>query len=244
MTSSVWAEYRARNYPHVFDGTLRMTAPICGGVPSDQRVAEGFLKTKLGDRDDQIRAAVAELMAERGMTLDEATAELVDATRLNGFKRDPQRDGQLYVGGYQLKACLKEAASVAANAGNLSAKGWGTPDNANYKKGLKAWAPEHIFVVENRLYLRAGDGEPVTEPTGIAQRFVRTGRGVSGIQYEEFVENCEVDFTVETDFDFEEKQWAAIWVTAEHMGVGATRSMGYGTFEVVKWERREAPLIG
>lgn len=236
MTSSVWAQYRTKNYPHVFSATIRFTSPICGGVPSDDRVAEGFLKTKLGDKDEQIRAAVAEMMVERGLSMDEATAEIVDKTRLNGFKReqdDGPRKGQLYIGGYQMKACLKEATNVAANEGRLTTKGWGDPDNANYRKGIKAWFPEHVFVVENRLYLNG-----VTEPTGVAQRFVRTSRGVSGIQYEEYVEDCTVDFTVETDHDFEEKQWAAIWTTAEHMGVGATRSMGYGQFEMIRWDPR------
>lgn len=232
--SSVWTQYRSQNYPYVYSATVRMTSPICGGVPSNDRVAEGFLKTKLGDKDDQLREAVAELMIERGIDLDEATKALVDATRLNGFKREDaegEKFGWLYIGGYQMKACLKEACNVAANEGRLTTKGWGNPDNANYKKGIKSWFPEHVFVVENRLYLRG-----VTEPTGIAQRFVRTNRGVSGIQYEEYVEDCEIDFTVETDHPFEEKQWAAIWTTAEHMGVGATRSMGYGQFVMTRWE--------
>lgn len=239
MPTSVWSEYRAQNYPYVFGVTLQMTSPICGGIPSNERVAEGFIKTKLGDRDDQIRDGVAELMVERGITADEAAAALVDLTRLNGFKRDPERGGQLYVGGYQLKACLKEAVSVAANAGRISTKNWGDADNKNYHKGVKAWLPEHVFVVENRLYLKG-----VTEPTGIAQRFVRTNRGVSGIQYEEYVEDCEIDCTVETDYDFDTEQWAAIWTTAEHMGLGATRSMGYGTFAVTRWEPLKSVDLG
>ena len=27
-----------------------------------------------------------------------------------------------------------------------------------------------------------------------------------------------------------------IWLTAERMGIGASRSQGFGKFEIVKWE--------
>jgi hypothetical protein len=224
--TSVFAKYEAQAFPYRYAGTLHVST-IAGGIPSDERVAESWLRTKLTtDRDELIRAAVLETMKERDVTAAEAT-ELVNSMKhLNGFKHD---HGGLYIEGRQLKSALKEAVNVAANEGKITTKGWGNPDNANYKKGIKAWFPEHVFVIEDHLYLG------VTEPSGVAQRFVHTPRG-TGIQYEQYVKGADVDFTIESDHAFEDEQWAAIWLTAERLGIGASRSQGYGKFEVVKWD--------
>lgn len=219
---SVFDKYQQDSYPYRFAGQLHVGV-IAGGIPTDPNVAEGWLRTKLGiDKDELIRQQVAETMVERGVTADEAT-EIVNTNKhLNGFKRD---EHGLYYEGRQLKAALKEAASIAVAAGKLNGRGWGKTN-----KGLLSYVAEHIFVIEDKLQLG------VTEPTGIAQRFVHTFRG-SGIQYEEYVEDAKIDFTVMTDHDFSEKEWAAIWTTGEQQGVGASRSQGYGRYEVTRWDR-------
>ncbi len=222
MTDSVFARFEKKNYPIRFEGTLHIGC-IAGGTPTDPKVAEGWLKTKLGvDKDDLIREMVATTMVERGVTADEATTIVNQSKHLNGFRRD---ENGLYIEGRQLKAALKEAASIAVAAGALTARGWGKTN-----KGLLSYLAEHVFVVEERLHLG------VTEASGIAQRFVHTFRG-TGIQYEEYVEDAKVDFTVISDHDFTEKEWAAIWLTGEQQGIGASRSQGYGRYEVTRWER-------
>jgi hypothetical protein len=222
---SVFDNYRTIAWPHRFHGRL-VVDTIAGGTPSDPKVTEGWLRTKLADKDDLLRDRVNETMFERGMSEDEAV-ELVDAQRhLNGFKRD---EHGLYIDGRCLKAALKEAASIAANAGKLSTKGWGNPDNATWKKGLKGWFPEHVFVLEDRLHLG------VHEASAVVQRFVHTHRG-SAIQYEEIVEKADISFTVVTDYDFSEKEWAMLWLTGEQQGIGAARSQGCGRYAVVEWE--------
>lgn len=218
---SVFANYRDKAFPFVFSGTLAV-GTIAGGTPTDPKVAEGWLKTKLGDKDDLIREMVATTMVERGVSADEA-AKLVDEYKhLNGFKRD--QDG-LYIEGRQLKAALKEAASVAMAADKLKSRGWGKTN-----KGLVSYMAEHVFVVEDRLYLG------VMEATGINQRFVHTFRG-SGIQYEEFVTNAVINFTLISDHDFSPEEWAMIWLCGEQQGIGASRSQGFGRYEVVRWDR-------
>lgn len=218
---SVFDKYRAEAYPYRFAGSLHIGV-IAGGTPTDPKVAEGWLKTKLGvEKDDLIRQMVAETMVERGVTAEEAT-QLVNAQKnLNGFKRD---EHGLYIEGRQLKAALKEAASVAVAAGKLNGRGWGKTN-----KGLLSYVAEHIFVVEDRLHLG------VTQPSNVVQRFVHTWRG-NGIQYEEIVEDAKVDFTVATDHDFTQAEWAMIWLTGEQQGIGASRSQGYGRYEVTRWE--------
>jgi hypothetical protein len=227
---SVFASYERRAWPWHFAGTIHV-GTIAGGTPTDPKVAEAWLRTKLASGDDLIRQQVAEVMTERGLTPDQAS-EAVDAVNdlkhLNGFRKD--EDGGLFIEGRQLKACLKEATSVAANAGKITTKGWGNPDNGNYLKGIKAWFPEHVFVLEENLSLG------VTEPTGVMQRFVHTSRG-TGIQYEEYVKDADIHFTIATDNAFTEEQWAMIWLTAEQQGIGASRSQGFGTFTLTRWDR-------
>ena len=209
-------KYLTSAYPHRFAGSIHVTE-MAGGIPTDPHVAEGWLKSKIADKDDLIRDMVAETMLERGVTADEA-AKLVDIHKhLNGFKRD---EHGLYYEGRQLKAALKEAASI-----RFPGQKWGST-----RKGTLSFFPEHIFVVEDRLHLG------VVEPTRINQRFVSTWRG-TGIQYEEVVEDAKFDFTIISDFDFKAEEWALLWLTAEQMGVGASRSQGFGRFVVTRWER-------
>ena len=230
---SAFAKFRPVAWPFRYAGSLKV-GRLCGGIPTDPKVAEGWLRSKLGVANEAlIQQQVAEVMLERGVGADQAVAE-VDANRhLNGFKRD---DNGLYIEGRQLKAALKEAAMVAANAGKLTTKGWGQSDDKNYRKGIKAWFPEHVCVTEDRLPLG------VTEPTGISQRFVHTSRG-TGIQYEEYVDDAEIDFTILSDHPFTDEQWAMIWLTGEQQGIGATRSQGYGRYVVSRWDVLSAPKL-
>ncbi|HEY3718328.1 MAG TPA: hypothetical protein VGL39_27715 [Jatrophihabitantaceae bacterium] len=224
MTDSPFAKFTEKAWPHRFEGTLTVPT-LVGGIPTDPNVAEAWLRSKLADSDDLIRAQVAETMTERGVGVDEAT-EIVNANKhLNGFKRDQARGGELYIEGRQLKAALKEAASVAVAAGKLDARGWGKTN-----KGLLGFLAEHVSVTEDRIYLG------VTKPTGILQRFVHTFRG-SGIQYEEYVEDAEITFTVRSDWPFTDEQWAMIWLTGQEQGIGASRSQGYGRYTVTRWEQ-------
>lgn len=220
--TSVFASHFDRAWPYRFHGTL-VVETIAGGTPSDPNVAENWLKTKLGtDKGDMIRDKVAETMLERGVNVDEAT-QIVDTLKhLNGFKRDDQG---LYIEGRQLKAGIKEAASVAVASGRLPSRGWGKTN-----KGLLNYLAEHVMVVENRLHLG------VSEPTGVAQRFIHTFRG-AGIQYEEYVENAKFDFTVISDHDFTNDEWAEIWLKGEQQGIGASRSQGFGKYNVVRWDK-------
>lgn len=216
---SAFASYATKAWPYTFHGELHIPT-IAGGTPTDQHVAESWLKTKLADRDDLIREAVAQTMIERGVTADEA-AKLVDINKhLNGFKRDERG---LYIEGRQLKAAIKEAASVAVAAGKLTARGWGKTN-----KGLLSYIAEHVFVVDDRLHLG------VTEPSGIVQRFIHTFRG-TGIQYEEYVNDAKLAFALVTDHGFTDEQWAMIWLTGEQQGIGASRSQGFGRYTVTSW---------
>jgi hypothetical protein len=228
---SVFQHYELASYPHRFAGELFLP-DLVGGIPSDPKVAEGWLRTKVQGTDERIRQMVAETMAERGVTQAEALEIVNSLKNLNGFKRD---ENGLYIEGRQLKAAIKEAVSVAVGAEKLTLTGWGKT-----KKYLTNYLPEHVFVVENRLWLLDADGKNVQEATGIYQNFVHTHRGDS-IQYQEYVENCRIQFTVVSDHPWTPKEWAMIWTTGQHNGLGASRSQGHGVYSVTKWERLPGP---
>jgi hypothetical protein len=218
---SPFAKFEAEAWPYRWNGTIRVRN-IAGGTPSDINVAEAWYRTKIADKEDLMRDLIAKLMVDRGISAEEAAKYAAELKHLSGFKRDAHG---LYIEGRQLKSAIKEAANVAVAANKLSARGWGATN-----KGLQGFIAEHVCVVEERLYLG------VKEPTGINQRFVATFRG-TGIQYEEYVDEADIDFTILTDFDFKPRDWAMIWLTGEQQGIGASRSQGFGRYREVRWDR-------
>lgn len=224
---SAFQKYESKCYPFQFEVEIHIPV-IAGGVASDPNVAKGWLKSRLANSDALLAQMVLETMEEIGCTEEEAF-ERAAMANLTVFKRD--EDG-LYLEGRCLKACLKESAVVAANAGHYAALGWGSPTDKNYKKGIKGWFPEHVFVKDDRLHFG------VDAPSGINQRAISV-RERSALKYEEFVEDVTITAHIETDFNFKEEQWAAIWLTAQRQGLGASRSQGFGVFTVVEWREAE-----
>ena len=227
-------KYNEDAWPYWYQGELKVGI-LAGGIPQDPNVVESWIKTKLRDirSDAEIQDVIATTMAELGLNEEDAVREASSKmVGMNGFKRD---ETGLYVEGRQMKAALKEAVMVAANAGKLETGKWGKPDNASYKKQIKGWFPEHVFIVEERLHILKG-GQPVTVHDGVTQKFVHTHRGDS-ISYEQFVKDAEVPFTIKADFELKEKDWAMIWLTGQMEGFGASRSQEYGRYIVTRWEQ-------
>ncbi len=218
---SVFAKYESKSYPFRFEATLLVT-DIAGGIPSDPNVIEGWLRTKIADKDDLIRQAVAETMIERGVGAEEATELVAKNKHLNGFKRDEKG---LYIEGRQVKAAIKEAANVARAVGKLPDK-WGLT-----RKGIDGFVAEHIMVVEDRVYLG------VERPDDVLLSFPK-GRFGPSVQYTEIVSQAKVGFTVIADYDFTAEQWAMLWLTGQQQGLGAMRSQGHGRYEVVTWNKQ------
>ena len=231
---SVFSEYEAKAWPHLFAVTLHVDE-LHGGTPTDKKVAEAWIRAKgPGGSDAEVKGHVNRLMAERSIPFEEAVTQTIEETKLNGFKFDSKG---LYIEGRQIKAAIKEAFSTALAAGKLP-KRWGETN-----KGTLGFVPEHIFIPETRVYLgvtRAewaaveadGDG---SERFGIEQRFIHTYRG-SAIQYEEYARDVDLHFTLKSDHGFTHDQWAMVWLTGESQGVGASRSQGYGTYKVTQWK--------
>lgn len=234
VPTRVFASWDDESYEHRFTATLDVPI-ILGGIPTDEKVAEGWLRSKITAPDDQIRTMVAQVMVEREVARDEAVGIVNDIKNLNGFRRTPE--GVLFIEGRQVKAAIKEAVSVAVGAGKMVLRGWGET-----KKFITNFVPEHVFVVEDviELYQRdpdTGQLVAVKTPTETLQQFVHTHHG-SSIQYQECVRHAVITFTVIADFEFTQRDWAMIWTTGENQGIGASRSQGYGTYGVTQWDKR------
>lgn len=240
---SVFEEKELGTYRFAFEGRL-LVGRIAGGVPNNDRVVEGWLRKKLGmDDQRQLQDEVARVMLARTeagevVTREDVVEEVISKSNINGFKKDPVT-GVLYIEGRQLKAAMKEAVSVAVAAGNIKSQGWGET-----KKWVTNFFPEHVFVEQDELYLgQLKDPKdpnsgirPVTEPSGVSQRFVQTRFG-SSITYEEYVDDAVIDFSLIADFEFTPDQWATFWLTGQQQGIGASRSQGFGRYKVIRWEQ-------
>lgn len=230
----VFSKYESEAWPFWYEGEL-LVGTLAGGIPQDPKIVESWIRAKLSDTrsEAEVMQVVATTMAELGVGKDEAITQAASTmVGVNGFKRD---EAGLYIEGRQLKAAIKEATMVAVNAGKITSKGWGSPDNASFKKLIKGWLPEHVFVVEERLHILRG-GEPVETHDGVNQKFVHTHRGDS-ISYEQFVRDAEVPFTIKSDFEITERDWAMLWLTGEMQGVGASRSQEYGRYRITRWDQ-------
>lgn len=263
---SVFAALERKIYQYEYRVQLHV-GRLVGGTPTDQNVAEGWIRTKMGvPSEAQIADEVKKVMEARPqLSADSAMDEIARNRNLSGFKRDfttpiarvvqeqactvgvnilnrsndleyrlfsheeaVRTFGELFIEGRQVKAMLKEATNIAMAAGRVPARKWGATN-----KGIQAFLVEHMFVVEDKIYLG------VTDPDFVNQSFVHTWRG-SGIKLEEVLDEAVVDFTLRCDYDFEgdcPDFWAHVFVTGQENGLGASRSQGFGRFSVTRFEQ-------
>lgn len=235
MAVSVFESARDRVWKWRFNATVVVDS-IAGGIPTDEKVAESWLRTKIEDKDDAVRRAVAETMAERSVSADEAVKLVGSAKHFTGFKG--KNETGLYIDGRQVKAAIKEAVMVAVAAGNVPLRSWGVT-----QKFAKGFVAEHIMVTNDKVFILDEDDNPVIKPTNIVQQFVHTQYG-SAPHYKEYVDNAVLKFEVITDFDFESAHpgfWEIVWLTGQEQGVGASRSGGFGRYKVTEWQLMTKP---
>lgn len=195
---------------------------IVGGVPSNPKVIEGWLRTNLGEAtDEQLRRLVLQTMEERGVEANEAAEVVAAESKLNGFKRD---EHGLYSEGRHVKAMLKECANIA-----WPRRTWGPT-----RKGTRGWWAEHVFVEEDRIHHGRMEADNKDHPQ---QRFVSTFRGTSFV-YEEVNTDVDLSFHILVDGaeHISDDDWAQLWLRAEQNGIGAVRSQSFGRFVVTRFE--------
>jgi hypothetical protein len=222
-------------------GRIRFRDRVVGGTPADPKLMEGWLKAKAGIEDEEeVRRAVLRTAREIGiedpeaLTYDELEAAIAKVADLstNVFKRD---EVGLYIEARQLKAALRESVNIL-----FAGQKWGKTN-----KGPKAYFVERVFVGPARLHLLrpssfpTSGGLPVQNADGI-DTHVGHVRGAGGersiIVRAEYVERPSIEFRVLSAFDaITPDWWALVWLHAQENGLGAQRSMGWGTFDLEDW---------
>lgn len=234
---------------------------LVGGTPTNEKVAEGWIKTKMGlSTDELVKAEVERVMDARGVSAEDAVEKVSRDRHLSGFKRDPNtplsREAQKkatttgFIFEGERKVFTPEQARATFGELHLEGRqiaamlkealmcavGAGHIDATKWgrtSKGAKGFFVEHCFVEEENVYLG------VTEPDEIVQGFVHTFRG-TGIKLEERVQNVHLKFTIIADFDFDARMrdfYGILLSMAEKNGLGASRSQGWGRFSTVRFER-------
>jgi hypothetical protein len=231
MGKNIFADFEKSVYQHQWNGTLEFNDRALGGTPADAKTAESWIRAKVTDAtsEDEIQKMLAQTMVDNKVPLDDAISSVADIKTLKVIMSD---EIGLYFSARILKAALKESASVAQGGRQLVKSEKIGANNA----GLRSWLPEHLFVEEQKLYLKR-DGVILTEPDGVQTRFCHTFRGDS-IVNEQYVDNAEIDFTIISDWDqWPANFWPILWVIAGKQGLGSTRSQGYGTYKIIKWDK-------
>lgn len=251
--SGIFDAYRDEVFA-TYSAELRFRDRVVGGIPSNPKLIEAWLRTKMGvTAEEEVHALTAQTLKELGVELDEtdpntafdslaaASETIAKQSHLTMFKRDQHG---LYLESRIVKAMLKEVVSVlypgsvaAATdreaAAEMRAHRWGQTG-----KGPKSAVAEWIAIEPDRIHLG------VMEPTGIdlSVGHVTGPQGPrSTLDLYEYVEQAPIAFEVMVLQDrVRDLYWPHIWVAAQESGLGSKRSQGFGRFDVLKWERVRA----
>ncbi|MCC5574541.1 hypothetical protein IMZ11_02660 [Microtetraspora sp. AC03309] len=230
--------------------TLRCIDKLVGGIPSDESVIKGWLKSRMEIKDRDLDELTEQTLKERFPDRQPSADELADALlesdaapSINGFKRHPT-SGELVYEGRCMKAAIKEWANSAypgtewpgkADVLKATSKGGEKAKGGTFRKGLMSTLVERVFVDE--IYIGLG----VTEPTAVEERIkhVMTPQGPrSSINRVEYVQEPELSFTLRVRDDFLPMEaWGRIWQAGEQIGIGADRGRSDGRFELLAFDR-------
>lgn len=223
--------------------TLVMRDKLIGGTPRDPKLIQGWLRKRMGLSDEQeIAVKMRETLEGLGMTIGpEATlAEMAEAAehlagekQTTGFKNVLLPNGKgrvLIIEGRQVKAMLKELTNIL-----FAGEKWGAT-----RKGPKSYVAERVFVPEESIPLFHTDDTPIFEPDGL-EMMIGHVVGPTGprstLGYHEYVKQAKIHFTIRVAADsVPHEAWPDIWVLGQENGLGATRSQGFGKFDIERFE--------
>lgn len=236
-----------------FDVAIKFAAEVFGGIPQKPEIIESWLRTKVLEGDDEVRLMVLKTLQDLGHELPESgsydemmTAVKVVAAQRNGktFRRDSVG---LFLHRYNIKAMLKECVNIlyagetyVDDDGKTHKKGWGPT-----RKGALGYFEERIFVDTHRAYLMR-DARPLTQPDGVHLQIghVMGPKGKqSTLDYFDYCWQPEMTFRIKVLRDATKeltpKRWKEIFLQGQEIGMGALRSLSYGSFKVTKFVQVE-----
>lgn len=147
LKSAFSADMHRIAYPIEYQLTLCVSR-IAGGIPSDKNVTESWIRTKLGDRaEDVIQAAVAEAIVERGLPELDPDAPPAD----DAGEADPAENGKAKAAAAKVDrdAIIREVALRKHLNGFKRVNGPGTQlmiEGRNLKAAIKEAASAAVAV--------------------------------------------------------------------------------------------------
>jgi hypothetical protein len=215
---------------------LKILDKILGGTPHSLEYIENWAKAR-GLNEHSSKALIHEVIEDMSplqngdpATLKEPQVQqaveikLMDAAH-NGFRS--KKDRGLFIGGYQVKALLKESANIIKQITQMT--------------NLKSRVAERMFVLEDYIFL----GKFKEDGTEEGPISVMTPRGPrSAFKRVDYVEQVEIEFRVEClDEKYVSKtkekvepyrMLLALLDYGRRLGLGAGRSQGNGWYEILE----------
>lgn len=212
---------------------LQFRDKIAGGIPLDPKIIEGWLAAKAGiDTREEVMQATRRTLIELGKEipesatyeeLQEAIAGIAGMKNTCGFKYN--KDGGLYLESRVIKAMLKEVTNIL-----YAGERWGKT-----KKGPKSFLAERVFVNPGNIYF--GKHEPDSVELFIGHVTGPMGRS-SNLTYYQCMVRPVIEFTVLVlKNEVEASNWPEMWMLSQENGIGALRSQGYGTFDILRFDK-------
>ena len=237
--AGIWDAEEAKIYGR-YQVTIKMADTIRGGIPQNPEIIESWLRQRIAGGDEELRIAMLRTLDElghdvaEGMTMDqlkEVAKEMATKNNANTFFSD---DLGLWIRASNVKAMLKENVSILYPYTKKENRMGPTA------KAAKAFWAERVFVDGDRVYLMR-DGQHITEPDGTELQIghVPSAQGrKSTLTYYDYCEQPELTFTIFSLEDMVQMDmWRSVFLGAQRNGLGATRSLGHGTFKVIAFDK-------
>jgi hypothetical protein len=212
---------------------LQFSGKVAGGIPKDPSLIESWVKARTGYDDEETRNQIENAKALTEGSLEDGIAGIVDdAIEKNQtiFLRDEEGP---YLEARCVKACFRDVLSIGRVFTN--------------KKGSKQ-IYQHAFVIKNaddgsdRIYLDGGvegiDERPIHVMTARGPRTAIKRMAVITAPFAEFevwvLKTHHREARHLTDDDIR-----TALLVMQHNGLGASRSQGYGQFELLQFDVEE-----
>lgn len=218
--------------------TIEFRHKVLGGTPKDPEIMAAWVRKNAGLEGPANEELVIKTAIDMGLDVAEgmswedvqkAAEKIVEERKTNGFRKMP--GGALALSAYQIKAMIKESVNIL-----YAGERWGKT-----KKGPKSFAAERVFVRPEPLIPFIRDGKFLLEPDGVEQNVAHISgpKGpMSTITRAEYVEGASLAFNIYSlNDELEEEHWFEIFTHAQENGLGSSRSLGYGTFNITAWSK-------
>jgi len=197
-----------------FSVEIQFREKILGGIPKKKELIEPWLKSRGVPRE------AAKEMAEE-IAEEVETVEDIVAGAWTGFKSDEKG---VYIEERQIKALLKEAAFVLELTKKARFK-----DSIAHGLFVK---PERIHFYRGQTWLQKPDGHDETAIHVMTRRGPRTA-----LKRSDFIEKAKCRFEIWVAGPaINEEDLRRLFTLGQEIGLGASRSQGYGKFDLLKFE--------